>query len=334
MTCLFIDGFDTKDTSLKWTGGVSLSGYSSSTRFSTGFAATFGNESTFMKQFVTAASPIYVGFAYRQDSNNTNTTYPFLQLLGDNGATQHMNLRLNGTSLVLYRGGTVIATVPGILLATAWNYIEISQTVDSTSSGTCTVKVNNATVISFTGVTKNGGTNNTIDTVQFGGLFAGGAGTTYVDDVYINNSSGSFNTGFLGDVRVQTLSPTAAGTNTQLTPTSGSNYANVNEVPDNQATYNSSSTVGQHDTYTMADLVAGTGTVYAVQQTMTASKDNSGTANFKNALYLGGSFYYGSSKSLGTSWAQFRDMYETDPSTTVAWTPTGVNGAEAGVEVA
>ncbi|HSX06745.1 MAG TPA: hypothetical protein VLG92_03430 [Candidatus Saccharimonadia bacterium] len=330
MALLFIDGFDAKDTAKKWPtfGGTT----SATTRFSSGSSVNMFNDGCFTQRYFTAASTIIVGFAHRQDSNSGANNSAFFMMQGDNGATLHMNLRLSGTQLQLFRGSTMVATANGLILPATWNYLEISATVDSTV-GVCTVRCNNSTVISFSGNTRNGGTNTTIDAIGLNGQFQGG--NTYYDDLYICNASGATNNTFLGDVRIQTLLPNGAGSSTQLAPTgSGTNYLNANEVPDSTATYNSSSTVGQRDTYAMGDLLAGTGNIFAVQQTMGAFKSDSGAASMKNAQKSGATVSYGATRSLGTSPAVYTDVFETNPATGSAYTASDVNALEGGAEVA
>lgn len=329
MTLLYMDGFDAKDGALKWSTFTGAA--SATTRFTAGFSALFSNDGATAKRPLTASATLIAGFAHRQDSNTGNSSAPFFAMYGDSGATQHMTLRLSGTQLILARGATSVATVSGLILAATWNYLEISATVDSTV-GAVTVKCNNATVISFTGNTKNGGTATTLDAVQFGGQFAGG--NTYIDDVYICNALGSRNNAFLGDARVETGLPNGAGSSTQFTPTgSGTNYLNVNDVPDSTATFNGDSTSGHRDTYAMADLIAGTGTVFAVQQVMAAFKSGAGTASLKGAQKSGATVSYGATRSLGTSSASYQDVFETNPATAASWTGSDVNGLEAGAEV-
>lgn len=363
MTLLFMDGFDTKDLAAKWTllaTGSGTTTLTSSTRFSSGYAFTTSASVSsygYTKSF-TAASQVFVGAAIKAPviaGQNYGPT--FHVLAGDSGATWHLFLTVSSLGAVqVWRGdghiaddggsfhwaphGTMLAASSNGVLDSNWHYVELGATINS-STGTAQVYVDGVQVINLTGAnTKNGGTNNSIDTLgyfylQYSTFTSVSAGAPTVDDLYVCNSSGSSPTNtFLGDVRVQTLLPTGAGTNTQLTPTgSGSNYANVNEVPDNPATYNGSATSGQHDTYAMGDLAAGTGTIYAVQQVMSAFKSNSGAASLKAAQLISGTLYYGATRTLGSSPTTYCDMFELNPDTSAAYTATIVNALEAGAEV-
>jgi len=232
-----------------------------------------------------------------------------------------LSLRLgNGTLL-----GT--AAIP----STGWAYIEISATINSTT-GRVIVRVNGVVAIDYTGNTKSGGTNTTLDMIGFSGGYSGHG----LDDLYVCDTTGTTNNAFLGDVRVQMLLPTGAGSSTQLTPTgSVNNYANVSEVPDNTATYNSGSTVGNRDTYVMTDLSAATGPIYGMQNSIVAWKTDAGIGAMKTAMKVGAGVYYDTTISLGTSASAYLSpIRETNPATSAAWTLADINSAELGAEVA
>ena len=362
MTLLFIDGFDAQDTVGKWNmvGSSGAVNYTSATRLGYGYAVSLPY-STFntvysMEANTPASAQVFVGAAIKTGAA-LGAYAPFHGLMGDGATTGH--LYLLGTdvgSVQLWRGrcrwnsvsagvyfpdGTLLATSsPGVVSASAWHYVEMSATINSTT-GSVVVKVDGVTVLTFTGNTKNGGTNNTIDTVVYSGMNGNQSGipvpigSPVVDDLYICNALGSVNNGFLGDIQVQTLSPTGAGSTTGLTPTgSATNYLNVNEVPDSTATYNSSGTVGARDTYALADLAAGTGTILGVQQVVSAAKTGAGAAGLKAAQKSGATVSYGATLSLATGFVTHCDVFEINPATSAAYTVADVNTLEAGAEVA
>jgi hypothetical protein len=153
--------------------------------------------------------------------------------------------------------------------------------------------------------------------------------------MYLLDDTGTTNNNFLGEVRIQTIFPTAAGSSTQLTPTGvANNWDNANDIPPNTATYNSSSTTGNRDTYTMGDLSAASVSVLAVQTSTIMKKLDAGIGNMKPALKSGVSVYYGATQSLSASPLLYLDKYENDPATSAAWTQASVNAAEFGAEVA
>lgn len=328
MALLFMDGFDVGDISLKWTDSNALSS-STTTRFTSGRSVYLNSSSSYVQKSFTASAQIFMGFAFERTSLSGN----ICTIKSDSAATSHLLLTLSGTGAVLlYRGGTQIAaSTDGVIQNSAWSYIELWATI-ADAGGRCTIKINGATVIDFTGDTKNAGTSTNIDTVQINGQ---SATNTYIDDFYLCDATGSapYNT-FLGDVRVVTLSPTAAGSSTQLTPDSGNNYARVNEIPYSSANYVAGSTPALRDTYTMADLPAGVATVFAVQNNVVAKRTSTGAIAVKPAIKSGAGVYYGTQFATTTSDLTYTDLRTTDPNTSAAWTVSAVNNLESGLEIA
>lgn len=360
MALLYIDGFDLQDTTMRWVlvGQPADVIYTTTTRFSAGKAVTLAvssgtpNQSalSIMHQ-LTPSTSLYAGAAIQvglESGNVNDTTANLFGVYTDGGTTGHLYIRrLSNNSIVAYRGdpgsgnlgspsGTQIAASAVGTLDANWHYIEMFATINATS-GQVIVRVDGVQVINFTGNTKNGGTSTNIDAIRF----RTGKYLNYpncpisIDDFYACDGTGTVNNTFLGDVRVQSMVPNAAGSSTQLTPTgSANNYANAGDVPYNDATYNSSSTVGQRDTYALSDLAPGTTTVLATQSVAHMQKSDAGTANAKVALKSGASVYYDATQSLGTSPAAYTQLRETDPATSAAWTVGNANNLEAGMEVA
>jgi hypothetical protein len=325
MALLFMDGFEANDMALKWSSITGMAGTNASTRFGVG-TCTSGGAGSWLQKSIPAAATVIIGFAYIPAAWSATS---FLRLKGDTNTTLHLQLCQDAAGhLVLQRNATTIATGTVVLPIGAWHYIELSATINDTT-GTCVVRVDGVTDISFTGDTKNAGTNTTIDSVTIWVP----ASLSWFDDLYICDGTGSTNKAFLGDVRVQTLMPTGAGASTQLTPSVGNNYDNVNDIPYVSTTYNSSSTAGDRDTYALADLIAGTASVFAVQDVILASKSDSASASIKAAIKSGGTVYYDATQLLGASIAASCAVREVDPATSAAWTLANVNALEFGAEV-
>ena len=358
MALLYMDGFDVQDAALKWTqtGVAGDYTYAAPTRFNSGKALTINatgtNAAASIIRSIPASSSIYMGAAIQVglefDATNANHTANLFGIHTDNGATGHVYIRrLSTGSIVVYRGdpangnfgapsGVQIAASSAGTLDGNWHYVEVYALVHD-STGKVIVKVDGVTVIDFTGDTRNAGTSTNIDMIRFrtGRYISGPNAVINIDDLYVCDATGSTNNTFLGDVRVQTMLPNAAGSSTQLAPTgSGNNWANVGEVPYNNATYNASATVGQRDTYALSDLTAGTTAIMGLQTTAHMQKSDAGVANARVAVKSGASVYYDATRSLGTSVAAYTQVRETDPATAVAWTVSGANALEAGMEVA
>ena len=340
MTLLFYDGTDVADAVVKYStlfGNTPIS--STATRYGAGrslsLAGTGANCQISRK--IPAAAQVFVGFALAH--NNVVTGVNFFYLAGDGGTTTHLSLRWSATGvLALYRGATLLATATAItdplVNSGFWHYLEMSATIDDTV-GSVILRCDGVQILSFTGDTKNGGSNSTIDEV-FWNTYVGTSGIVYLDDIYILDSAGSapHNT-FLGEVRIYTTLPTAAGATTQWTPSAGTNFGAVDDNPYSASDYVSTATSGNRDTYAMSDLPSGIGTIFAVRTIAIAKKSDAGAASLKVVDRSGGTNYYGTTTALVTGDVSIPGAIRTvDPATSAAWTASGVNALEAGVELA
>lgn len=253
-----------------------------------------------------------------------------IALLSDSLTTTHVTLKAAaGSAITVYRGtssGTLLGTASYTLLASTWTYIELKVKLHDTT-GTVDVQVNGASVLSLTGQdTKNGGTKSVLDGFSINYI----GNTVLVDDLYLTNAAGSANTGFLGDIKIETLMPSGAGTTTQLTPSTGSNYQCVDEVPQNTSDYCGSATAGQYDTYAMGNLATAAGTVYGANVWGYVAKSDAGAKSGALVVRSGGTDYEQTSVALGTSYVYTNTMFESDPATSAAWSISGINALEAG----
>lgn len=338
MALLFMDGFDAGDFALKYDYG-SLAGISSSTttRFSSGRSISKGyNNGGMLYKTIPASASIVVGFAAHYNTNMSGWPGVFVVIMGDSGTTNHIHLATGdvaGTVEVsrgFYTSRTVLytASVP----VNTWNYYELRVKI-ADAGGYADLKINGASAGTFSGDTKNGGTSTSIDRI---GLYGSGNNTginIYWDDLYVVDETGSapYNS-YLGDVRVQTLSPNGAGNSTQFTPSSGANYTTVDELPYSTTDYVQSGTSGHMDLYAYSDA-SNSNIIYGVQNNVIAKKTDAGSVAVRPILRSGGTNYGGSSTFLGTNDIVVSDTRALDPNTSAAWTQTNVNALEAGFEV-
>jgi hypothetical protein len=328
MALLFVDGFDAGDAVAKWNPGATGSS-NATTPYGTGLSWYMSDTNQIKKSFA-ASSQIFLGFSY-QAGNSGMQGYDFVRLFGDAGVTQHLSLRFTGANtLALYRGAVQIASGSATDPVGTWAYIEISATLNETT-GTCNVLVNGAPVITFTGDTKNGGTSTNLDAFSLQGT---SLGMIQVDNLYLCNSTGSapHNT-FLGEVRIQTITPNGAGTTTQFTPSAGANYAAVDELPYSSTDYVSATPAGTRDTYAMSDL-SGSYNILALQNNVIAKKLDAGGTAIKPAIVSSSTVYYGTSVPITATDMTITDVRMVDPATSAAWTISGVNAIEVGMEIA
>lgn len=219
---------------------------------------------------------------------------------------------------------------PTRLISGNWNYIEVKLVIGT--SGSIEVKLNGVIEIAATIV--NTGTTN-LAKISLVSQFTNNT----FDDVYVLDTSGSKNNTYLGDIRVETLFPTADGAHTAWAPDSGTaHFSRVNENtgthPDGDTSYVLDSSPGDRDTYTMSDLSETTGTVFGAQTSMYARKDDGATRQIARVIRQSGTDHDGTAQTLTSSYVFYTQLDELDPAGS-DWTTASVNADEFGlVEIA
>jgi len=252
------------------------------------------------------------------------------QITGNLSLMTHGMARVSlvaGGYVALYRSDNntqiAISTGPAWSAANVWRYIELKHTP---STGVCEIRVDGTLRVS--------GTVPTAASVA-SLIFEYNGGVQYwIDDLYVLDSTGTTNNNYLGDVRVQTILPSAEGANLALTPDSGTtHYSRVNEATPDTTSYVSSASVGVKDSYKYQQLTANTSSVYGVAVTSYTSKDAPVVAGLATLVRMGSTDYVNAQpQALSASWAVGTDLYPARPSDSAPWTPTDVNTAEFGVQ--
>ena len=335
-----MDGFEANDLAIKWTTLTGSTQTSTTTRFSVGRSMNLSNYFWgAYKGLPSAVSDLYVGFALYYASGGWAGNYETIySVFADNGTVAHFRVKVAvpDTIQVMRYDGTVLASsAAGAVALNSWQFMEVYGKV-ADSGGRVTVRMNGITIIDFTGDTKNGGTSTNIDMICFGdaNLNIGTRTTMLIDDLYVCDNTGSapHNT-FLGDVRVHTTSPSAAGNSTQFTPSTGANYAAVDEIPYSATDYVSAVPSGTKDTYQMADLSVTPTTIFGVQTNLIAKKTDAGAANIRPVIRSGGVDYAGASRTLLSNDRTFSEVNAQNPNTSASWTAGGINAVEVGMEI-
>ena len=220
-----------------------------------------------------------------------------------------------------------------------WNYIEVRAKIDN-SAGVIDVHINGVSVTSVSGVDTQATTNAWFDSADF--LLVPPINTqTFIwrDDFdYCDTTTGAGATAantFLGDVRVATLFATGDDS-VQWTPNSGSdNFSRINEpAMDSDTSYVSTSTATDQDTYDFEPLINTVGTIFGIQLTVAARKDDAGSRVIKQVLKSGGTTDFGADNALpDVTYAYFTDQWILDPNTSANWTRANVNAIAAGVNL-
>lgn len=270
---------------------------------------------------------------WRSSLPSPNSDEQSLQFWSDGSAQLSIGW-VEGGIVRVTRGATVTGTLladsdPGVVSAQTWHDVEVRAVVADVG-GRVEVWIDGVQVIDFTGDTRASGSSN-IDRVRFGRSRAG-ANSWHISDIVIDSATEP-----KGPTLVLDSYPSGDGANTDLSPSPGSgedNYENVNEaIPDGDATYNFGDTEGLKDTYTLDNPVPEGYEVLAVQVSHYSRKTDSGTRFVRPVIRSGGTDYGGESAPLAESYLTYRDSWTEDPDTSSAWTRSGRNSIEAGVEI-
>jgi len=284
-------------------------------------------------------STLYIGFALYPYTISSTTSFTSCFLRFYDSGTGQCGVGLDSSlKFVVYRHLSTLLDTSILGLSTStWNYIEVKVTIsDSISLGDFQIKVNGSTWLNLAATTDTKNTaNNTINSLQIGGNSS--AGNLYIDDLYILNTSGSKNNTFLGDVKVKTLYPNGNGNVSQFDGSDGNqvdNYLLVDEAQDDSdTTYIESDVVSELDQFTFEDLGETPDTIYGVGARLVAKKTNSGTRDGRASCRRLSTNYEGDTFNPSTDYEAHDYIWEDDPSTTSAWTGTGLNAAEFGIKV-
>lgn len=263
------------------------------------------------------------------------SAFDYVLLSPIEGASTHVQVGVNGSGYLFAKlqfstiGTATIDPIP----VDTWTHIEGKIVVHDTT-GSVEVRVNGSATpaLLLTGIdTRVGGAAGTPDAVRIGGV-GNDSVAAYYTDFAVWDEAGETPTGWIGDCRVDTYLPTGAGSSTEWTPSAGANYAAADD-PDGDTSYVESSTTGDLDLYAMGNMAHTPATIYAVAVTTLARKTDSGTGSVKLTMKSGAT--QAQSTDQGLSDADYaRKLYArgVDPGTSSAWTQSGVNGLEAGVE--
>jgi hypothetical protein len=248
--------------------------------------------------------------------------------VGDPTASGRENIYLHGFddgSVAVYRNpATLLArSAPGILqLGGNYQYIEASVKLAGGGAGAVEVRVNSTPIIVLAAVTtlETGSTTPTLMHIY-------PQGRRRYDDIYVNEPGGLYNTGFEGDVRIDAHFPRADGQFAQWNRSTGSvQHETIDEhTPDDDGTYNYSSTSEAEDTHLMDALIPAFVGVRAVSVLHRARHVGAGTGSFQPVVLSVGAY----AAHVTTSGYKY---YETSLHTLAQTllTDAGFNSAEVG----
>lgn len=326
------DRYASGDISLYFTVSGSVAVSTTSPRLSGGsFLRISGSGSSIQRALPGGAAATVIWGAAIRFSAAPGTADQMVQIM--DASTVQMALRINtDLTISIQRGTVTLATTATALTTNTWHFLEFSSTINDTT-GTYALRLNGTDIITAgTGQDTKVTSNASATAVR---IIDNGFGNLDIDDFYtIDPASGAY-TAFLGDCTVEYIYPGGAGNSTQLSVVgAAANYQAVDELAeDGDTSFVSTSTPGQKDTYALTNLSVTPASVIAVKPILVARKDDAGSSNVCTVIRSGGTDYDGPTTGLGLTYAPISKVYDVDPATSAAWTPTAVNNLEAGVKL-
>jgi len=296
----------------------------------------------YVKNLETGRTSLIVGAALRVAPFENTGEEPVLLGVRDTTAqvTHLVRIGEDGRLKLYRRTGSgmsgwdqLISTSVMTAAVRGWHYVEL-QVVQGTSNGTLNVRLNGvlAITLSAQNTTQGGGPLLTV----FAGAVPGQPCpvTVDVDDLYLADTSGTINTTFLGDVRVDALKAQADGALNQWTVEGAASawqaVSDGDEASDIRA-----ATAGLRQSFDVEPLpVMTTPAIHGVQVTMLARKTDAGLGKVKGLVVSGAQTATSADINLQEQLAWHTALFERNPNGNVQWTEAAFNAAEFGVESA
>lgn len=287
----------------------------------------------------------YFGFAlfvYPDMHTNNGALVGFYD--GVNNAAQISVLFAANGVIKVYRGdfnGSPVflgSSLTGDYQNNEWQHIEIKPVIAS-SGGSVEVRVNTVPKVQITGANTQATGNAYFDSVFVGGYINVNFTEVHCtfDDLFVNDTTGSANNTWAGNLRVKTQFMIANGATDQFTiggsvpaPTNWQSVLNQ-QLDDSKYVY--SATVGNLDLYT-PDPNLNAPLVRCVQVRMALRQDDATQRVARALLRISGTVYdSGVDAYVNQTYTFYKQRWQLSPATGTTFTGSEVNGLQAGVKV-
>ena len=323
MARIFTEGFEMKDfIGYIIGGGVSIT----TTNPRSGIAAAGLNDSRSLKRFTTAVDEMYIRTGIKINGIGNQ------RIIWYKGSTELGSIRTNAESkLGIYVGSTLKATGSLMLAANVWYLLEVHVKI-ADEDGIIEARVEGGAVdVTFSGDTKPGADAD-IDNI----VWYGGSGGASLDDLAINDISGTVDNSWCGDGKVVMLTPNANGDLSQLMGSDADqidNYLLVDEFPkDDDTTYVEGSVVDEKDLYNLTDFGLNEQAIKRVWAEARARDTVADAGLVALALKTYDTEYVGPDVTLFTTFTKqiLGTVHTVNPNTSAAWTPAELDALQAG----
>lgn len=258
-----------------------------------------------------------------------NARPPFFRFEdGANAEIFRIEPTTTGALTVYYAGGNSTTASP-VMVANSWQHIEVKVTISATV-GTIEVRREGVPVLELTGL--NTGTANAEQCSicsRNNGSTLQTPSTYYVKDWVIWDGSGSLNNDFFGSVLVYSLL-TNSDVSLNWTPSTGATgFDLIDEAPPVDTDYiEAPDPAPAAAVMGLTNLPADVTSVRGLITIARAAKTDGGDGNLQVSLISNAVTGSGTDRAITTAYSYYRDVFETDPDTSAAWTPVAVDAID------
>lgn len=341
---LYIAGFDSISATSEittylnmnnWVGGAALNTNTAHTPFNSGQSIVDASgQLKLIYTFPAVTAKAIVGFYFknRLTGQLSGTLIQFIEgstnqlWLGfQSGNTGKLELRRGNSSGTLL-GTTATAVITNLTFAHIELKVKIS---DSIASGDVVLYVDGVSVMTLSAATDTQNSANAyVDSFSIGSADI----SCYVDDLFIVDWTIG-NTGQVGVCRVYYFTPNGNGATNDFTPSSGSNYQNVDETPNSTSDYNSDATAGHIDLYDYTNFTSQPNSVKVVQLNNLIASMDAGTRTVRGLVRLSGTNYEGPNIIPIPSYRYHSTIFLANPQTNLQWAYGDINVVQAGLKI-
>ena len=325
MARVFIDGFESGGCDM-WDAESNATVVSSSGLDMDGdYCLDLNSGSEYIQKDIVANDEMYFAFLYRP----THTVYSEQMLSVYNGGTPLAHIARTATSGLIgakLSSTTQVAIGTKVLAINTTYLIEVHIKI-ADSGGRIEVKVDGVQDIDYTGDTKPGA-DTQFDKVRLGvGPYAIWTTTAYFDNFIADDAD------WIGDTKIQAISPSGAGNSSGWTASAGSNFECVDEIPASDTDYVSINAVDTVDTYVAQALSGSIDSIKCVQmQSRTRTEGSPTPTQLQLVARAGGSNYFSASETVPVAEKGLYNLWELNPDDSAAWEASDVNSMEMGIK--
>jgi|GEM_PF-1376023 len=268
--------------------------------------------------------------------------YPYLQFQDENGDAQ-LTLVFNGPTQTfkLYRGsesGVLLAAGTIVLRAATWYVLEGHAVIDD-ATGVFTLKVNGVTDLAVSGADTKATSATGVRAFKIFGPVGATSAELYVDDIAVNDTSGSFQTSYPGLGGVFFLRANGDGAVTEFSPSAGADhYACVDDVPANTTDWVQGENPGEMELFEIEATPDYVTAINLVQPVFQAAVAESGSNELWDVVRQGSTVYSGATPqtvvNLAPGYLLLKgETYYEQPAGGGAWDAAALDALQVGVEI-